>query len=219
MDERERDLERLLTFVDAIVAIAITLLVLPLAEVAAEAREGGVAELLAAHWIDVLGFALSFVVIARLWVAQHRIVRSLVRQSTGVLWLLLGWAFTIVFLPFPTSLVAVTTHDALATVLYIGTMAVSSALLALVALTIGRDRNLRDSDDAPDFWQATATTATFVLALAGSLAAQKRVEPGAGTLPTTGPLFGVLVSGTIVLVAALTFFPALALGPIAEALS
>jgi potassium-transporting ATPase potassium-binding subunit len=58
-----------------------------------------------------------------------------------------------------------------------------------------------------------------VLALAGSLAAQKRVEPGAGTLPTTGPLFGGLVGGTVVLVAALTFFPALALGPIAEALS
>jgi K+-transporting ATPase ATPase A chain len=57
------------------------------------------------------------------------------------------------------------------------------------------------------------------LALAGSLAAQKRVEPGAGTLPTTGPLFGVLVAGTIVLVAALTFFPALALGPLAEALA
>jgi potassium-transporting ATPase potassium-binding subunit len=57
-----------------------------------------------------------------------------------------------------------------------------------------------------------------VLALAGSLAAQKRVEPGAGTLPTNGPLFAVLVGGTVVLVAALTFFPALALGPIAEAL-
>jgi len=57
-----------------------------------------------------------------------------------------------------------------------------------------------------------------VLALAGSLAAQKRVEPSAGTLPTHGALFGVLVWGTVVLVAALTFFPALALGPIAEAL-
>ena len=42
---------------------------------------------------------------------------------------------------------------------------------------------------------------------------------GAGTLPTDGPLFGVLVGGTVVLVAALTFFPALALGPIAEALA
>lgn len=58
-----------------------------------------------------------------------------------------------------------------------------------------------------------------VLALAGSLAAQRRVEPGPGTLPTHGALFGVLLGGTVVLVAALTFFPALALGPIAEALS
>ncbi|MBA3906957.1 MAG: potassium-transporting ATPase subunit KdpA [Pseudonocardiales bacterium] len=57
------------------------------------------------------------------------------------------------------------------------------------------------------------------LALAGSLARQKRVEAGAGTLPTSGPLFGVLVGGTVLLVAALTFFPALALGPLVEALS
>jgi K+-transporting ATPase ATPase A chain len=58
-----------------------------------------------------------------------------------------------------------------------------------------------------------------VLALAGSLARQRRVEATAGTLATDRPLFGVLVAGTVVLVAALTFFPALALGPLAEALA
>ncbi|MFS8099737.1 potassium-transporting ATPase subunit KdpA [Lentzea alba] len=57
-----------------------------------------------------------------------------------------------------------------------------------------------------------------VLALAGFLAAQKKVPVTAGTLPTTGPLFATLLTGSIVLVAALTFVPALALGPIAEAL-
>ncbi|GAA3990040.1 potassium-transporting ATPase subunit KdpA [Allokutzneria multivorans] len=57
-----------------------------------------------------------------------------------------------------------------------------------------------------------------VLALAGFLAQQKKVPETAGTLPTTGPLFGSLLAGSIVLVAALTFVPALALGPIAEAL-
>jgi K+-transporting ATPase ATPase A chain len=57
-----------------------------------------------------------------------------------------------------------------------------------------------------------------VLALAGSLAAQKKVPATAGTLPTTGPLFATLLGGAVVLVAALTFIPALALGPIAEAL-
>ncbi|MBK1786824.1 potassium-transporting ATPase subunit KdpA [Prauserella cavernicola] len=58
-----------------------------------------------------------------------------------------------------------------------------------------------------------------VLCLAGSLAAQRKVPETAGTLPTASPLFGALLAGTVVLVAALTFIPALALGPIAEALA
>jgi K+-transporting ATPase ATPase A chain len=58
-----------------------------------------------------------------------------------------------------------------------------------------------------------------VLCLAGSLAAQRKVPETAGTLPTTSPLFATMLVGTIVLVAALTFIPALALGPIAEALA
>ena len=58
-----------------------------------------------------------------------------------------------------------------------------------------------------------------VLAIAGSLAGKKRTPPGAGTLPTHGPLFVALLVGVVLLVGALTFLPALALGPIAEHLS
>lgn len=58
-----------------------------------------------------------------------------------------------------------------------------------------------------------------VLALAGLLARQPRVEPGPGTLTTDTPLFTVLVTGTVVLVAAITFLPALALSPLAEGLA
>jgi K+-transporting ATPase ATPase A chain len=57
-----------------------------------------------------------------------------------------------------------------------------------------------------------------ILALAGSMAAKRRVAPSLGTFPTTGPLFTVLLIGVIVIVGALTFFPALALGPIVEQL-
>lgn len=55
-----------------------------------------------------------------------------------------------------------------------------------------------------------------VLAIAGSLAAKKHVPPGAGTLPTHTPLFVVLLVGTVLLLGALTFIPALALGPVVE---
>ena len=51
-----------------------------------------------------------------------------------------------------------------------------------------------------------------VLAIAGSLAAKKRVPVTAGTMPTHGPTFIILLIGTVLLVGALTFVPALALG-------
>jgi K+-transporting ATPase ATPase A chain len=58
----------------------------------------------------------------------------------------------------------------------------------------------------------------FVLALAGALAAQDTVPATSGTLPTHRPQFVGLLIGTIVLVSALTYFPILALGPLAEGL-
>lgn len=58
-----------------------------------------------------------------------------------------------------------------------------------------------------------------MLAIAGSLAAKKHVPPSAGTLPTHTPLFVALLAVTVIVIGALTFLPALALGPIAEQLS
>ncbi|HEX3843218.1 MAG TPA: potassium-transporting ATPase subunit KdpA [Steroidobacteraceae bacterium] len=58
-----------------------------------------------------------------------------------------------------------------------------------------------------------------VLAIAGSLAAKKRIPATAGTLPTHGPTFIILLIGTVLLVGALTFVPALALGPVVEHLT
>jgi K+-transporting ATPase ATPase A chain len=55
-----------------------------------------------------------------------------------------------------------------------------------------------------------------VLAIAGSLAAKKRIPVGEGTLPTHGPLFVVLLIGTVLLVGLLNYVPALALGPVVE---
>jgi K+-transporting ATPase ATPase A chain len=54
------------------------------------------------------------------------------------------------------------------------------------------------------------------LAIAGVLAGKKPAPPGAGTLPTNGPLFSALLVGVVVIVGALTFFPALSLSPIVE---
>ena len=58
----------------------------------------------------------------------------------------------------------------------------------------------------------------LVLALAGSLARQGKIPASAGTVPTHGPLFGGLLLGVTVILTALSYFPALALGPLAEGL-
>jgi K+-transporting ATPase ATPase A chain len=75
------------------------------------------------------------------------------------------------------------------------------------------------------FWNITLAIAMLlgrffmivpVLALAGSLAKRKYVPPTSGSFPTTGPIFIILLTSVIIIVGALTFFPALTLGPIAE---
>jgi len=58
-----------------------------------------------------------------------------------------------------------------------------------------------------------------VLAMAGSLAAKKRIAVTSGTMPTHGVLFIVLLVGTVLLVGLLNYVPALALGPVVEHLS
>jgi K+-transporting ATPase ATPase A chain len=65
-------------------------------------------------------------------------------------------------------------------------------------------------------WVARYWIIIPTLAIAGSLARKKIVPPSAGTLPTTGPLFVILLTGTVILVGALSFVPAMALGPIVE---
>jgi len=67
-------------------------------------------------------------------------------------------------------------------------------------------------------WFARYWLIVPTLAIAGSLAAKRTVPAGAGTLPTHTPLFIALLIGTVLLVGALTFVPALALGPIVEQL-
>ena len=79
-----------------------------------------------------------------------------------------------------------------------------------------------------DFYNITGAVAMFVgrffmivpaMAIAGSLAAKKSIAASAGTFPTTGGLFIGLVVGVILIVGGLTFFPALALGPLVEQLA
>lgn len=165
--DRERGFERLLTFVDAIVAIAITLLVLPLVDAVGELDRGDSVRAFLGDHRDLIGaFFLSFLVIASLWQTQHRLLRDVLEGSETVNRLLVLWTLTIVFLPFPTALVAGHGGDQATTkILYVGTMAISSALLGVMSLLVARDDRRGGPAGRPDAVHAFATSVTFVVAL------------------------------------------------------
>lgn len=164
--ERSRDLERVLTFVDAIAAVAITLLILPLVDLAGEIRSehDSVSELIRSHSGEFWAFALSFVVIARLWIAQHMLMRPVVAASRAVVLCLVVWTFAIVFLPFPTALLSSGGDQTITKVLYIGTLCLSALCLALLAGAIRRDGSVRDSSGPVSVIPAAVTFALLALA-------------------------------------------------------
>jgi uncharacterized membrane protein len=167
----DRGLDRLITFLDAVVAIAITLLVLPLADVLAGGH-------LPEHVADVFtenagrfgAFLLSFAVIARLWAGHHRLVERVGAYDTAFLRVNIGWVLTIVFLPFATQLAAAyPAHDRLAVAVYVGTITLSSIFLAVAAILVWRRPALRrtgisEQDAFPR--AAFLTTGALVVAFA-----------------------------------------------------
>ncbi len=158
-------------FTDAVTAIAITLLILPLVYLVPEysARPGAdVGGFIATYATQLWSFVLSFVIIARLWAANHKILEPVERQSTLLVNLDLFWAFTVVLLPLPTALIATLPTDRTSVAFYIGTMTASSLLLTGLCLVVYRNPELgaRDRDTSLVSLYGTASTAAaFIVAL------------------------------------------------------
>ena len=164
-----RGLERLIFFTDAVAAIAITLLVLPLIDPVAEAaeRHGSAGQFLADNAAQLLSFGISFAVIARLWIVHHGIFEHVVAYSRVLVFLSLFWAFTLVVLPLPTSITAEFDPSPFTVGLYIGVMALNSLTLTLIVIHIYQ-HPIVESKEFPMKSRmrrmSIATTALFALA-------------------------------------------------------
>jgi uncharacterized membrane protein len=140
----DRGFDRFITFIDAVVAIAITLLVLPLVDVLGGHLPHDVAAVFTQNGERFLSFLLSFAVIARLWIAHHRIVERVGAYDAGFVLANFGWALTIVFLPFATLLISeYPATDRLAVGVYIGTITLSSVCLAIIGVLVWQRPALR----------------------------------------------------------------------------
>jgi K+-transporting ATPase ATPase A chain len=124
--------------------------------------------------------------------------------------------------------VAVVVPSAVASMANAGPHGFTEVLYAFTSATGNNGSAFAGLSGNTFFYNLTLASSMFVgrffmivpaMALAGSLAGKKSIPPSAGTLPTTGGLFVGLVVGVILIIGGLTFFPALALGPIVEHLA
>ncbi|WP_106280109.1 TMEM175 family protein [Geodermatophilus tzadiensis] len=165
--QTERGLDRFVSFLDAVVAIAITLLVLPLTELLDGAQpRSGLGTLLADEAGQIGAFFLSFLVIARLWLIHHQVVETVGSYDRAFLAANLLWILTIVLLPFATQVSARYGADRPAIALYIGTITLSSFCLTAISLLLWRRPALRrhPATPVPLPWPSLVASALFLLA-------------------------------------------------------
>jgi len=124
--------ERTVMLTDAVVAIAMTLLVLPLVESVPEVDLDDVPAFVGEHRSLFISFVVSFLVILLFWAAHQRVFRVVGEMTPGLKWLNAAWLLIVAFLPFPTALIGrePTTST---TPVYIGT--VFALALASTAMT------------------------------------------------------------------------------------
>ncbi len=152
---QNRGLDRLINFTDAVVAIAITLLILPLVDIGLPNAGTSVWTLLGEQAGRITSFMISFLVVAQMWRVHNRVFNQLLTYDNRIFSLNLVWLISIVFLPWPTALLGEASSqsdgDNLqgAGLLYWGTLAVISAAGNLVSLHALRTPGLLPRDIAP----------------------------------------------------------------------
>ena len=165
----ERGLDRLIAFTDAAVAIALTLLILPLVDAASEIEEQSLATVLGDNLSLLVGFIISFVVIGRLWYSHHQVFEGVGGYDGTLLWLTLFWLLGIVFFPFGANVLAHSGADPDPGVygLYVGTMLFTSLFLLAIQVHLDRHPELlrTGADDVVDVTGSAIFSASLALAM------------------------------------------------------
>jgi uncharacterized membrane protein len=164
----ERGFDRIVNFSDATVAIAMTLLILPLVDLGGETGEHeSLWELLEENSTAIFAFVLSFLVIWSLWVNHHRVMEYFADYDSRILFLHLVWLLTIASIPFTTELLANPDYyQHGGTGLYVAVLLVSSISLHLLAWHGRRRPELLHRTDEAEAWLARRYPWTMVLVLA-----------------------------------------------------
>lgn len=175
----ERGLERFIFFTDAVTAVAITLLVLPLVDEAVGlSAPAGTAEFFAENGGRVFAFVLSFLLIGMYWTYHHRFSELLVDYDGPLIWLNLLWMLAIVTLPLTTELMHLDDGSGLGATTYIANLMTVGLVAVLMRWHALRTPGLLSDPEAAKVGIAAnlVTSALFAVALVVSL-----VLPAVGT--------------------------------------
>lgn len=158
--------ERAKAFADAVVAIAMTLLILPLMESVADVASSDRSAL---HWFadhdqQLLSFLLSFLIIAMFWMSHHRVFATVETVTTPLLWIIMAWLLSIVWLPVATAMSGqMDSDDPIVKIVYIGSMVVTSLIMLGQRLYLRAHPQLHHLDEGRIISGASADLAMAVL--------------------------------------------------------
>ncbi|MEO3876165.1 TMEM175 family protein [Nonomuraea sp. B12E4] len=182
--------ERLTFFSDAVVAIALTLLVLPLADAIPEAvaaHTSSIAVVTENGW-KIFSFLISFGVIARLWIFHHRLFERVKAYNHQLVMVNLCWLLTIAVIPFPTEMIGGFNDDRFTATFYIATVLASNVCQLAMIMIIRADPDIaKHSGGVPARQLFDSIVATGLLVLALALAA---LIPGIGAFSLLVLLLG-----------------------------
>ena len=175
-----RNAERMKFFTDAVVAIAMTLLILPLLESVNTAADQGLetADYLRDNGTQLFAFVLSFVIISRFWFAHEKLFDSVERWTGSLMLLNVAWMLTIVFLPVITAIVGLMDTDRLQIVVYVGTMLANSLILGVMTVVVRRHPETWGGETGPDAREVAGSVAVVLLFALALLVAL--LVPGVG---------------------------------------
>lgn len=167
-----------MNFSDAVVAIAITLLILPLVDSASVIGNGGLATFADHHGAQFFAFALSFAVIGTFWWGQHQMIEHVIGYNRLLVAGIFVWILSIVFLPFPTELLSAARNGGQGVhALYVGTLLMAAVGVLLQQWAIVRAPALRSAGHRED---ADLTVAVSLAALMAVIFVAVIVLPSIG---------------------------------------
>jgi uncharacterized membrane protein len=141
---------RVEAFSDGVFAIAITLLIfgIRVPEFSGAPAPGELGHQLWARWPSYLSFAISFTMIGIFWIAHHHMFQLIERATRPLLWLNTAFLMCVSFIPYPTSVLGLYSHQRMSMVFYCATLIVTAFALYVVWFYASTGRRLL-SDEVP----------------------------------------------------------------------